>query len=76
VRLEVYLEVVDLEAVDGRYNRCWDSIHRLINLKPWECDKVTLPLKLLLITGWWRSIGRAVHQKLKLLSVVNSKSGQ
>jgi len=26
-RLEEYLEVVDLEVVDGRHARCWDSIH-------------------------------------------------
>jgi len=31
-RLEEYLEMVDLEAVDGRRARCWDSIHRLVNL--------------------------------------------
>ena len=42
-RLQEYLEVVDLEAVDGRRARCWNSIHRLVNLKPWECDEVTLP---------------------------------
>jgi len=35
-RFEEYLEVVDLEAVDGRRARCWDSIHRLVNSKPWE----------------------------------------
>ena len=23
-----------------------DSIHQFVNLQPWECDKVTLPLKL------------------------------
>jgi len=45
-RLEEYLEVVDPEAVDGRRARCWDSIHQLVNSKPWECDEVTLPLKL------------------------------
>jgi len=46
-RWEEYLEVVDLEVVDGRHARCWNSIHRLVNSKPWECDEVTLPLKLL-----------------------------
>jgi len=46
-RLEEYLAVVDLEAVGGRRARCWDSIHRLVNSKPWACDKVTSPLKLL-----------------------------
>jgi len=35
-RLEEYMEVVDLEAVDGRRARCWDSIHRLLNSTPWE----------------------------------------
>jgi len=73
-RLEEYLEVVDLEAVGGRRARCWDSIHRLVNSKPWECDKVTSPLKLLWRTGWWRWIGREVRRKLKLHSGVNSKS--
>jgi len=78
-RLEEYLEVVnleavDLEAVDGRRARCWDSIHRLVNSKPWECDEVTLPLKLLWRTGWWRSISREAYRKLKLHSGVNSKS--
>ena len=38
VRLDEYLE-----AVDGRLTGCWDSIHRLVNSQPWECDKVTLP---------------------------------
>jgi len=74
VRLEVYLEVVNLEAVDGRHARCSDSIHRLVNSKPWACDEVTLPLKLLWRIGWWRSIGGEVHWKLKLHPGVNSKS--
>jgi len=72
--LEEYLEVVDLEAVDGRRAGCWDSTHRLVNSKPWECDEVTLPLKLWWRTGWWRSIGREVCRKLKLHSGANSKS--
>ena len=42
--------------------------------KPWECDKVTLPFKLVWRTGWWRSIGREVRRKLKLHSGVNLKS--
>jgi hypothetical protein len=55
VDLEVVdLEAVDLEAVDGRRARCY----RLVHLKLWECNDVTLPLKLLWGTGWWRSIGR------------------
>jgi len=33
-RLEEYLEVVELEAFDGRGARCWDSIQRLVNSKP------------------------------------------
>jgi len=73
-RLEEYLEVVDLEAVDGRRARCWDSIHRVVNSKPWECDEVSSPLQLLWRTGWWRSIVGEVHGKLKLHSGVNSKS--
>jgi len=35
-RLQEYLQVVDLEVVDGRSARCWDSIHQLVNSKPWE----------------------------------------
>ena len=68
------LEVVDLEALDGRRARCWDSIHQLVNSTPWECDKVTLPLKLLWRTGWWRSIGREICWKLNLHSGINSIS--
>jgi len=63
--LEEYLEmvnlrVVDLEVVDGRRALCWDSIHRLVNSTPWECDEMILPLKLLWRTGWWPSncVGR------------------
>jgi len=73
-RLEKYLEVVDLEAADGWRARCWDSIHRWVHLIPWECDKVTLPLKLLWRFGRWRSIGRKVRCKLMLHSGVASKS--
>jgi len=58
----------------GRWTAHRDSIHQLVYSQPWECDKVTLPLKFLRRTGWWRSIGREVCQKLKLHSVVNSKS--
>jgi len=68
------LEVVDLEAVDGRRARWWNCIDRLVNSKLWECDEVTLHLKLLWRTGWWWWIGKEVHQKLKLHSGVNSKS--
>jgi hypothetical protein len=64
----------DLKAVDGRRARCCDCIRRLVNSKPWECDVLTLPLKLLYKTGWWRWIGREVRQKLKQHSGVNSKS--
>jgi len=67
----VLLEVVDLEAVDGRCTGCWDSIHRLVNSKLWECDKVTLPLKLFWRTGLWRWICTEVRWKLKLRSGVN-----
>jgi len=73
-RLEEYLEVVDLEAVNGRRTRCWDSIHRLVDAKLWARDEVNLPLKLFWRTGWWQSICRAVRRKLKLHSGVNSKS--
>jgi len=58
----------------GRWTARRDSIHQWVNSQPWECDQVTFPLKLLWITGWWRSIGREVRQKLKLHSGVNSKS--
>jgi len=64
-RLEEYLGVVALEAIDGRRARCWDSIHRIVNSKPWECDEVTLPWKLLWRTSWWQSISREVSRKLK-----------
>jgi len=37
-RLEEYLQ-----AVERRHARCWDSIHRLVNLQPRESDEVTLP---------------------------------
>jgi len=57
----------------GRWMARRDSIHQLGNSQPWECDKVTLPLKLLRRTGWWLSIGREVRRKLKLHSWVNSK---
>jgi len=50
------------------------SIHQLINSKPWECDEVTLPLRLRWRTSWWRSIGREVCRKLNLHSGVNLKS--
>jgi hypothetical protein len=66
----VDLEAVDLVAVDGWHARC----HRFVHSKPWECDDVTLPLKVLWRIGWWRSIGRETHRKLKLHSGVNSKS--
>jgi len=61
-RLEEYLEVVDLEtvdleAVDWRHARCWDSIHRLVNSKPCQCDEVTLPLKRLL-ENWLVAVDR------------------
>jgi len=72
--LEEYLEVVDLEAVGGRRARCWDSIHRLVNSKLWEWDKMTLPWNLLKTTGWWRWISREVRRKLQQHSGVNSKS--
>jgi len=58
----------------GRWTARQDSIYQLVNSQPWECDKVTLPLKLLWRTGWWRLIGREVRWKLKLHSGVNSKS--
>jgi len=52
----------------------WDSIHQWVNSEPWEGDKVTLPLKVLWRTGWWQSIGREVHRKLKGHSGVNLNS--
>ena len=60
------LEVVDLEAVDGSRALCRDTIHQIVDLKPWECDEVTLHLNLVWRTDWWRSICREVHRKLKL----------
>ena len=72
-RFEEYMAVVDVEAVYWRCTRCWDSIHRLVNSKPWEYDEMTLPWKLLYRTGWSQSICREVRRKLKLHSGVNSK---
>jgi len=69
VRLDEYLE-----AVDGRRARCWDSIHQLVNLQPWECDKVTLPLT---SHGELADGGRScrgVRRKVKLHLDVNSYS--
>ena len=40
----VLLEVVDLDAINGRRAGCRDSIDRLVDSKPSECDEVTLPL--------------------------------
>ena len=73
-RLEEYLEVADLEAVDGRHPRCWNSIYWCVNSKPWECDDVTLPFKFLWRTSWWQWIYREVRRELKLHSWVNSTS--
>ena len=39
MRLEEYLE-----TVDGQWAGCDDSIHELVNLQPWEQEKVTLPV--------------------------------
>jgi len=33
-----------LEAVNRRCAGCWDSIHQLVNMQPWECDEVSLSL--------------------------------
>jgi hypothetical protein len=38
--------VVNLEAVIGWRMECYDSIQWLVNIKPLECDKVTLPSEL------------------------------
>jgi len=73
VILEEYLEVVDLEAVDGRRARWWGCIDWLVNLKRWECEEVTLPLKLSWPTSWWQWICREACQKLTLHSGVNSQ---
>jgi len=51
----------------------WDWIHQLVDSQPWECDDLTLPLKLVWRTGWWWSFSREVRWKLKLHSGVNSK---
>ena len=50
-RLVNDLEVLDLEAVNGWRTGWWDRILWLVKWKPLECDKVTLPLKLLWIPG-------------------------
>jgi len=72
-RLEENLPVVDLKVVNGRRARfCDSSIHRLVNSKRWECDEVTLLVKLVWRTCWWWWISREVRQKVKLHSGVNS----
>jgi len=43
-RLDEYLVVVDIRAVNGRCVRSWHSIHWLVNSHLCECDEVTLPL--------------------------------
>jgi hypothetical protein len=65
--LEDYLEVVD-----GRRTGWWDSFCLWVNLKPWECDKVSLSKSLQgeLVDG--SRSGRGAHWKLKLHSWVNT----
>ena len=68
--------MVNLKAVDGRRARCRDSIHQLVSSKQWDCDKVTLSLKLWWRTGWWRLISWEVLRKQELHSAVHSKSSE
>jgi len=53
-----------------------DSMHRLVTSKPWECDEVTMPLKLLRRACWLHPICREARRKLQLHSGVNSECGE
>ena len=60
-----------LEAVEGWRARCRDSSHQIVDLQPWECDNVTLPLS---SHGELADGGRScreVRRKLKQHSGVN-----
>ena len=48
--LERYIEVVLVW-----HTGCWKSIHGMVNLRLWVCDKVTLPLSVhrQLVSGGW-----------------------
>jgi len=48
----------DLEVVDARCTGCWDSIHQLVKLQPWECDKETLPSIWALMESWLMAVDR------------------
>jgi len=67
VRLDEYLE-----AVDGRRAMCCDSIYRLVNLQPSECDKVTLLLSSYGELADGGRLCREASRKLMQHSMVNS----
>ena len=67
VRLDEYLE-----AVDVRRAGCCESIHQLVNLQQWECDKVTLPLSSHGVLADGGPSCREARRKLKLRTRVNS----
>ena len=37
--------MVGLEAVDRRHASGWESLYRLVDLQPWECDVATFLLR-------------------------------
>jgi len=61
-----YIEVVNLETVDGRQAGCWDSIHWLGNSQLCKCDDITFPLEHIGRAGWPWLICMEADQKLKL----------
>ena len=68
-RLDEYLE-----AVDGWCAECWDSIHQLVNLLPWECDMLTISLSFHGELADGSQSCREARWKLKLHPGVNSYS--
>jgi hypothetical protein len=65
--LDLYLEVAN-----GWRTGCCDSFYQLVNLQPWECENMTLPLGChgeLADGGRWY---RAARRRLTLDSLVHS----
>jgi len=44
VRLDEYLEVLDLKVIVESRTGYSDSIYQLANWPPWDCDERTIPL--------------------------------
>jgi hypothetical protein len=60
------------EVFDGWCSVCWDSIHQLVNLKPWECEKVSMPFSSLGELAEGSRSCKETRQKRKLHLGVNS----